>query len=54
MAFNALEHGNVSQIDRMFEGSIGFVAGFTLAIAEAAEVDRVLYGYSFENCCGPC
>ena len=53
MTFNALKHGNVSQIDWMFEGRIGFVASLTLAISEAAQVDWMLNGYGFENCCGP-
>ena len=54
MTFNALEHGNVSQIDWVFEGGIGFVAGLTLAIGEASQVDRVPDGYGFEDCRGPC
>jgi hypothetical protein len=53
MTLNALKHGNVSQVDWMFEGSIGFVAGLTLAIGEAAEVDWMLDGYGLENCRGP-
>ena len=53
MTFNALEHGNVSQIDGMFERGIGFVAGLTLAIGEASQVDRMLDGYGFEDCRGP-
>ena len=54
MTFNTLKHGNVSQIDWMLEGRIGFVAGVTLAIGEATEVNRVLDGYGFENCRRPC
>ena len=37
----------------MFEGGIGFVAGLTLAIGETTEIDRMLYAYCFEDCCGP-
>ena len=53
MTFNTLKHGNVSEVDWMLEGSIGFVAALTLAIGEATKVDRVLYGYGFKDCCGP-
>jgi hypothetical protein len=53
MTFNTLKHGNVSEVDWMCEGSIGLVAALTLAIREAAKVDRVLYGYGFQVCCGP-
>ena len=53
MTFRTLKHGNVSEIDRMLEGSIGFMTGLTLAICEAAEIDRMLYAYCFESCRGP-
>jgi len=53
MTFNALKHRDVSQIDWMFKGGVGFVASLTLAISEAAQVDWMLNGYGFENRCGP-
>ena len=42
MTFNTLKHGNVSEVDWMFEGGISFVTALALAIGEAAQVDRVL------------
>ena len=53
MTFNTLKHGDFSEIDWMLKGRIGFVAGLTLAIGKATEVDRVLYTYGFEDCCWP-
>ena len=53
MTFNALKHGDVSQVQWMFEGSIGFVAGITLTIGEAAQIDGMLNGYGFDNCRRP-
>ena len=53
MTFNTLKAGNVSQVDGMFEGLIGLVASLTLAIGEAAEVDRMLDRDGFERGCGP-
>jgi hypothetical protein len=49
MTFNTLKRGNVSQVDWMFEGLISFVASLTLAIGEAAQIDRMLDGYGFER-----
>ena len=42
MAFDTLEHGNIAQVNRVFEWFIGSVAGVAFAIGEAAEIDRVL------------
>jgi hypothetical protein len=41
MTFNTLKQGDVFQIDRMFEGGVGFVAGLELAIREASEIERM-------------
>ena len=53
MTLNTLKHRNVSQVDWMFEGCIGLVTGLTLAIGEAAQIDRMLYAYCFGHCGGP-
>jgi hypothetical protein len=42
MTFDTLEHRYVSQVNRMFERLVSFVAGFAFAIRQAAEVNRVL------------
>ncbi len=49
MAFNTLEHGNIAEINRMFERFVCLVAGFAFAISETAEVDRVLNGQSLDG-----
>ena len=36
----------------MFERLVGFVAGFAFTIGQSAEVDRMLNGYSLEDCGG--
>lgn len=46
MAFNALEHGNIAQVNGMLKGFVGLVAGLAFAISLAAEIDRVLKGPS--------
>jgi len=43
MTFDALKHRDVAEIYRVFERLIGFVAGFTFAIRQAAEVYRMLH-----------
>ena len=53
MAFDTLEHRDVSQIDWMFERLVGFVARLTLAVGKCAEVDRVLHGNGFDDRRGP-
>ncbi len=49
MAFDTLEHGNIAQVNRVFKGFVGLVAGFAFAISETPEVDWVLNGQSFES-----
>jgi len=42
MAFDALKHRDVAEVDRVFERLVGFVAAFALAIRKRAEIDRML------------
>jgi len=42
MAFDALKHRDVAQINRMFERLVSLVTGLALAIAEATKIDRML------------
>ena len=42
MALDALEHRDVAEIDRMFEGFVGLVTRLAFAIGKAAEVHRML------------
>jgi hypothetical protein len=44
MALNALKHGNIAKINRVFERFVGFVAGFAFAICQSAKVNRMLEG----------
>jgi hypothetical protein len=44
MTLCALEQGNVTEVYRMFEGFVGFVAGIAFPISQAAKIDRVLIG----------
>jgi hypothetical protein len=53
MTFNTLEHRDVSEIDWMLEGRIGFVAGLTLPIGKPTEVDWMLDGHILGTRCGP-
>ena len=49
MAFNALEHRYIAQVDRMLEWLISLVTGFAFAIGKATKIDRVLDGKRLEN-----
>lgn len=42
MAFNALEHRNITQIHRMLERFVRFVTILAFVIGEGAQIDRVL------------
>jgi len=42
MAFDALKHRDVAEINRMFERLVSLVAGLALSIAEAAKIYRML------------
>ena len=44
MTLYTLKHRDVSEVERVLEGSIRLVAGLALAIRETAEIDRVLEG----------
>ena len=46
MTFYALKHGNISQVNRVFEWFISFVTCVAFATFESAEVDRMLEGAS--------
>jgi hypothetical protein len=46
MTLSALEHGNVTEVYRMFERFVGFVAGIAFPISQGAQIDRVLKGAS--------
>ena len=50
VAFDALKHRDVAEVDWMPEGLVCFVAGFALAIGEAAEIDRMLEINGSGNC----
>ena len=49
MTLYTLKHRDISQVNRMFEWLVGFVAGFAFAIGKAAKIDRVLDGKRFQN-----
>jgi hypothetical protein len=42
MALDALKYRNVAEIDRVFEGFVGLVAGFAFAICQSTEINRML------------
>ena len=42
MAFDALKHRDVAEINGMFERLVSLVTAFALSIAEAAKIDRML------------
>ena len=42
MAFDALKHRDVAEINRVFEWLVSLVASLALSIAEATEVYRML------------
>jgi len=46
MTLSALKHGNVTEVYRMFERFVGFVAGIAFPISQGAQIDRVLKGAS--------
>ena len=43
MAFHALKHRDVSEVNRVFERFVRFVARFALAIFKPAEINGMLY-----------
>jgi hypothetical protein len=43
VAFDALKHRDVAEIDRVFERLVAFVTSLAFAIRESAEIDRMLY-----------
>ena len=47
MALHTLKTGDVAKVDRVFEWLIGLMTRFTLAIRQAAQVDRMLKGAGF-------
>jgi hypothetical protein len=49
MTLNTLEHGNISQVDRMFEWLVRFVAGLAFAIGKATKIDRMLNRQSLKS-----
>ena len=53
MAFDALKHRDVAEIERVFERLVAFVTRLAFAIREATEIDRMLYRRRDRNRCGP-
>jgi hypothetical protein len=42
MAFDALKHRNIAQVDRVFERFVSLMTGFAFSVAEAAKIYRML------------
>jgi len=42
MAFDALKHRDVTEINRVFEWLVSLVAGVALPVTEATKIDRML------------
>src|SRR6185503_12408880 len=49
VTLDALEHRDVSQVDRVFKRLVRFVASLALAIRQPTEIDRMLKVYRLRN-----